>query len=171
MRRLPMLLGLALSISLPAVAGPLRDSVLAALDGVEDPPSRESLAPLGEGVAAELLEIARNPSVPPSRRGRAVTALGWFPDDAVHDALVAWLSSDDRLLARKAAGALATGWGDRAVEDLRTALQSDDLQLRVAVVKALASIDSDAARAVLEARLATETDPTVKDGIRTALGR
>ncbi len=171
MRCLPLLLGLVLCAPLPALAGDLRAPVLAALDGVEDPPTQDALTALGEGVAAELLEIAKDDSLPRSRRGRAVSALGWFPSDDIRSDLTTWLASDDRLLARKAAGALATGWGDAAVVDLSTALASDDVQLRVATSKALGSIGSDTARQALQARLDAETNATVQDSIRAALGQ
>ncbi len=173
MRPSLLLLGLVLSLAstapATALAGELRQPVLAALDGVEDPPSAETLTAIGPGVEAELLEIAIDGEVPRTRRARALHSLGWFPSDATRSLLESQLGSGDRLMARKAAYALANGWKADAVPLLQRSLASDDVQLRVASARALASIDSDVARAALQARLSVETNATVQSTIQTAL--
>lgn len=163
------LVGLGLLLSLPAAAGDLREPVMTLLSGMEDPPSADSLRALGDGVEAELLEICQDGEVSRSKRGRAVHALGWFPSDATRSYLDQMLGSGDRLMSRKAAYALATGWGDDAVPLLGRALGSDDVQLRIASAKALGNIGSASAREALQARLADETNATVQSTIQSAL--
>lgn len=165
------LLFLATLAAGPAFAGPLRDPVLAQLDGVEDPPSLASLQALGEGVGPELLELAQDKSLLPTRRARATQALGHFPSEDARAFLVTTLAGGEPILARKAAWALAHGWGDEAVEWLAPALTADDVQLRLAGCRALGSLGSERARSALQARLAQEQNPAVKDLIRQSLAR
>lgn len=168
--RVPLaLISFGLLASTSALAGDLREPVLTLLSGIEDPPSAESFAPLGQGVEAELLEIAQDGEVSRSKRARAVHALGWYPSAATQGYLEQMLGSNDRLMARKAAYALANGWADGAVPVLSLALQDQDVQLRVAAARALDSIDSAASRAALVERLAQETNATVQSTIQTAL--
>jgi len=169
MRRAVLALGLMLS--LPAFAGSLREPVLAALGGVEDVPTAADLQGLGDNVPAELLEIAQDSSLSHTTRARAVIALGWFPNEPSRSWLVGTLGGGDGILARKAAFALATGWGDEAVPLLQPALAADDVQLRLAAVRALGRVDSVRARASLDQRLAVETNATVQDTIRKTLAR
>lgn len=163
------LLGLGLLLSPSARAGELREPVLTLLSGVEDPPDAQSLQRLGAGVGDELLEIAQDGEVARTRRARAVHALGWFPSDASRSFLDQTLASSDRLLSRKAAFALATGWGDGAVPLLTQALSDEDTQLRIASAQALGLIGSDAARAALRGRLSAETNENVQSTIQSAL--
>lgn len=134
---LAVTLPLALAASSPAFAGALRDPVLAALAGVEDVPTAADLQAIGAGVEGELIEIAQDASVVPTTRARAVHALGWFPTDSSQALLRSTLTGSDALLARKAAYALANGWGDASVPMLQPALAANDVQLRIATVRAL----------------------------------
>lgn len=163
------LLVLALATSLPALAGDLREPVLAALSGIEDVPSADDLRAIGDGVDAELLELAQDQSLSHTKRARAVHALGWFPTDSNQAWLKSTLAADDALLARKAAYALANGWGDAAVPLLQPALASTDVQLRLATVRALGNVGTAPARAALDARLQVEANAEVKDTIRQTL--
>ena len=106
-----------LSTSLTASAGELREQVLEQLSGIEDVPSSEALNALGPGVAQELLEIAQDSTLPRSRRGRAVHALGHVPSDSGRRLLVSTLDGTDSYLARKAVYALGIGWGEDAGRD------------------------------------------------------
>lgn len=162
---------LALATARPAAAGELREPVMTLLSGVEDTPTASELQALGPAAGAELLEIAADPDVARSKRGRAVHALGWFPSDQTRGFLDQTLQSDDKYLARKAVRALATGWQDGALPALTPALQSDDVQLRIATVRALGDISSPKARALLDDRLAVETNGAVQDTIRKVLAQ
>lgn len=154
-----------------ANAGELRAPVLALLDGVEDVPEAEDLRALGDGVGAELLELAADGTLQPTRRARATQALGWFPSDASREFLTQTLKGGDSLQARKAAYALVNGWGDEALPLVQTALVSDDVQLRLATCRAISTLGTDASRATLRARLELETNAAVKDLIRQSLTR
>ena len=168
MRRTLALLALLLPLSVSA--GEHRAAVMDLLNAVEQPPTQDDLSAVGDTVQAELIEIADDSEVPSSRRGRAISALGHFPDPTVRTFLEARLTQADKsLYRRKAAGALALGWGAEAVPALQTALGDDDAQLRIAVVQSLAQIEDASARAALEARLTEEPEGAVKDAITKAL--
>ncbi len=170
--RLPLAsLLIMLAASLPAAAGELREQVLEQLSGVEDPPSAEALMALGDGVDAVLMEIAADDSLPRTRRGRAVHALGSFPTETGKTHLLATLAAEDSYLARKAVYALGSGWGEAALPELSQALASEDLRLREAAAHAMAGIDAEPVRAALTERLAVESEPTVRDAITAALAQ
>jgi len=152
-------------LALPALAGDLRQQVLEQLGGIEDAPTQASLSALGPGVAAELMELAEDTTLPHTRRARALHALGWFPSEETHAVLTAALDGQDALFARKAAYALANGWGERALDDLSRALSSDDVQLRIAAANALGNVGTEASKALLDQRLPVETVPAVRETI------
>ena len=143
-----------LATSPPALAGELREQVLEQLSGVEDPPSAEALSALGDGVSDELLALAQDDSLPRTKRGRAVHALGYFPTDAGRSHLTTTLNHDDNYLARKAVYALGHGWGEAALPELSRALSDDDARLR------------EAERAVRPRRLVRVNAVPVDDGLR-----
>lgn len=161
----------ALLSPLLANAGELRAPVLALLDGVEDVPEATQLRAMGDGVGPELLELAQDPGLAPTRRARATHALGWFPTDKHRDWLSSTLQGDDPMLARKASYALVNGWGDAAIPLVQPALASTDVQLRLASVRALGSLGTEPARQALTARLDLEQHAAVKDLIRQSLAR
>lgn len=162
----------ALLIPTAADAGALREPVMDLLNAYEDTATAEQLSALGEGVTDELMEIAVDGEVPSSRRGRAVSALGHFPADDTRAFLDARLADADTssLIRRKAAYALAAGWGEGAVRSLAGALADDDVQLRIAAAHALGELSDQAAKDALEARLAVEDSDAARDAIEKALG-
>ena len=97
-----------------------------------------------------------------TQRARAIHALGWFPDDTTRAFLVAQARGGNPMFARKAIYALANGWGDQAMDELTVALANPDVQTRMAAANALGHMGTPSAKLALEARLAYETDPTVK---------
>jgi HEAT repeat protein len=135
--------------------------LLNAYDEVATP---TELKALGDGVAEHLMAVADDIDVPHSRRGRAVSALGHFPDDAVKGWLESRLSDKegDALIRRKAAWALSVGFADAALPALEKALADDDAQLRIATIRALDIQKTDRAKALLTKRLGEETDESVK---------
>lgn len=173
MRRLvPLLLG---SLALAGVASAddaLRARTIELLSAYEEPADAADWQRLGPAAGAELYAIARDATMAPSRRARAVHALGWFPSDE-HRVYLAGLAADeagDTLLRRSAVHALANGWGDAAVPTLATALKSDDVQLRAQTAKALGRVATPAAKQALTDRLAVEKSATVRDAIGASLG-
>ena len=165
-----MLTLLALLLTQPADASDLRAPALELLSGYEDTPSKADLEALGVGVVAELMAIGVDAEVPRSRRGRAVSALAFFPEAEVQSYLEARLAdaTDESVVRRKAAYALGAGFGAAAVGPLGVALSDDDLQLRVAAAGALGGL-GEAGRAALEARLAEEPEASAREAIEKAL--
>jgi len=160
----------ALALASPSAhAGDLRDSVLPHLSGMEDPTSPDALRALGPGVADELVSMVDDDALPRTTRARALHSLGWFPSPATRGVLVAALNGSDSFMARKAAYALGTGWGEAAVPELKGALASDDQRLRDASARALGKIGGSAADAALSERLAVEEAASVRESITKAL--
>lgn len=162
------------ALLLPAVANAddtLRNAVLEQLSGYESGPSAESLRALGPDVGAELYRLATDPTVPSTRRIRAVYALGWFPTDTTYTWLRTTLvdRAAESQIRRSAGWALANGWGDAAVVDLGVALTDPDEQLRAQVVRALAKVGTVPALDALRARQAVETEPMVARTLTDAL--
>lgn len=164
-----VLLGL---VWLPATsfAGPLREPVLELLNGYEATATGEDLAKLGDGVTAELMEIADDHTVASSRRGRAITALQHFPEPKVKGFLESHMDQADKgILRRKAAMSLGVGFGADAVPKLSEHLTDDDTLVRIAVVQALGMTDAPAAREALQGRLQAEEIESVREAITKAL--
>jgi len=67
--------------------------------------------------------------------------------------------------------ALANGWGDQAIDELTVALANPDVQTRMAAANALGHLGTPSAKLALEARLAYETDPTVRTTIEKQMGK
>ncbi len=166
-----LLTAILLAASLPAAAGELREPVMDLLNAYESTATPDQLAALGEGVAEELMAIADDGEVANSRRGRELTALGYFPGDETRAFLEARLADEDAssLLRRKAAYALGEGWGEAAVSPLGAALADDDVQLRIAAAGSLAKISGDAAEQALKSRLAVEDSDAAREAIEKAL--
>lgn len=164
-------IGLIWAAALPALAGPQRAAVLQELSGIEDAPTAESLRALGDAVPQELVELAADPSLRSSVRARALHALGWFPSAETRTVLEAALVGDNKLMARKAAYALANGWSAEAIPALGRALSAADPQLRNAAARALGNIEDDAVVTVLDARLTIEDQPAVREAIESSLSR
>jgi len=153
-----------------AAAGPLNASVMSLLDAYEAPVDAASVRALGEGAAAELVAVAKDPSVPPTRRARAITALRYVEaTDEVATALRDHLASES-LLRRHAALSLAAVLGAAAIDDLEPLLADDDAQVRIAAARGLGRIGTERARAVLSARAAVETVPAVVEALDEARG-
>ena len=171
-RALLTILPLSLLLAGPAVAGELREPIMDLLNAYEGAPTAAQLTALGDGVADELMDIAADSDVASSRRGRAVSALGDFPSDDTLAFLSKQLGDTDAssILRRKAAYALAAGWGEQAVKPLSDALSDSDVQLRIAAAGALADVSGDAAKGALNARLEAEDSDAAREAIEKALG-
>ncbi|MFT4624411.1 MAG: hypothetical protein ACI8PZ_003070 [Myxococcota bacterium] len=161
---------LALVALLPALAWaqPDRAAVMDLLNQHDAAPTQTDFAALGDGVDALLMAIADDTEVPSSRRGRALTALQYYPTDAARAFVEGHLAPESTgLLRRKAVYALAGGWGVSALAPLTAALADHDVQVRIAAVTALAGLESAEATAALTARLEVET----VDAVKLALGK
>lgn len=119
-----------------------------------------------EGADAELI-AALHSDLNSTQKGRAVQALGYVPSDAGRAELDRVLVEDAKL-ARKAVFALAIGWGDDALPQLAQALESDDVQLRIAAVKATSKVPAGAE--LLTERAKVEENEAVQAALTKALG-
>ncbi len=156
------MIGLALGLLLagPAAAQDLDSQLQDLLAKHDSAPTQAEFQALGQGVDAELLRIAQAEDTRASSRARAILALGWYPTPQAQSFLTATLAEGTSADRRKAAQALATGWGHSP--ELELALQDEDVQLRMATVRALAGLDDPQAQAALQARVPVEADETVK---------
>lgn len=166
-------LTLWLVVAQPALAAEvtLRDRVLDLVSGYEDAPTSDELHKLGDGVDLALIDIAKDASVGRSRRSGAIWALGLFPNDTTH-AFVLGVAQDpaaDSLLRRSATWALCNGWGDAALAEVKSALESDDAQLRNQAVRAVAKVGTPAALATLQQRLPLESSAMVRDTLNASI--
>ncbi len=151
------MIGLALGLLLagPAAAQDLDSQLQDLLAKHDSAPTQAEFQALGQGVDAELLRIAQAEDTRASSRARAILALGWYPTPQAQSFLTATLAEGTSADRRKAAQALATGWGHSPELELA-------LQLRMATVRALAGLDDPQAQAALQARVPVEADETVK---------
>ena len=166
-----LLLCLAFAQSALAADDATKEQVLGLLSGYEETASPESLKALGGDVPGTLRAIAADTTLSATQRARAIHALGWFPDDTNRAFLAAQARGGNPMFARKAIYALANGWGDQAIDELTVALANPDVQTRMAAANALGHMGTPSAKLALEARLAHETDPTVKATIQTQMGK
>ncbi len=150
-----------LLLAVHATAGPLRDSVMTLLAAYEAPVTAEAIQALGPEVRAELIAIADDASVPPTRRARALTGLQHVErNQEVARAFRRHLDSEVSLIRRHAALSMAV-LGDDAVDALERSLAASDVELRLATVQSLARIGTPKARAALSARRSVESEARV----------
>jgi HEAT repeat protein len=129
------------------------------LDGIDTGPDAAAWRRLGPAARDRIAAIAADLDAPLGRRARAVSVLANFPSRRTRKFLAGLLADDaaPSLLRRKAALALARAFGDASVAVLASQAGAADPRLRDDVARALASIGSARARAVLQRRLAVET--------------
>ena len=132
-----------------------RERVLDLVSGFEDHPTQEEFAELGDLGQKVLLALAQDGTLPPSRASRVVTSLAFYPDDTTQRFLErkATTADDDApWMQRKALWALVGAYGDAALPLVQEVLaETDDVQVRVAISKALHELDTPAALDVMEA--------------------
>src|SRR5262245_18997017 len=101
MRRLSialLLLGAcAYSPTPDAETGVSRDALKLHISGYEDGPKADRLAALGGDVAGEILKIAQDPREQMFFRGRALTALAFYPEERVFQYLASTISGPEAL--------------------------------------------------------------------------
>lgn len=134
------------------------DRALEQLSAWEGPPEPAALATAGPELDRALLHLARDPRVPPSRRGASVAAMGGVSADLRDrqrllrrlDQLATRPRGLERRLLPAALAALGQAEGDAAVPRLTAALASGDPAARMAAVRALESLGTPAALAALD---------------------
>jgi hypothetical protein len=163
------MISLVLGLTAPALAADHPAALMDLLNAYEVIPDAATLSALGPTVDADLRAVAEDAAVPPTRRGRAVSALRHFPTDANRTWLESALAgSSDDLIRRKAALALADGWDEAALPAIEATWPTAGVQLRVSLSLALGLIDGSAADAAAAVHLAAERDPTVRSALQQA---
>ena len=177
MNRLHLAVGiLSLALAQAAAAQPTREALLAALHGYEIPLTRERLLGLGSGWEQTAEALARDTSVAPLYRARALAALGFSKSPSTPALLRAVLvqkgaavAGPDAIEAKEALLALAAVEGDLAIEDLGRYLDHPVPDTRAAAARALGHSRAARARSLLERRAAQESELSVKLHIEAAL--
>ena len=138
--------------------------------------SATEVADLGAGAGALLAQIADDRAVATTTRARAMEALTYVRTPVTRDFLENFLirkrpSSDavDHVLLRKAAMALGWQAGPRSVDAVAALLDHPDPEVRLDAVVALGLTRARSAEKPLRARLAAETDATVRAQIESQL--
>lgn len=141
------------------------------LSGIEDVPSEEDWARLGDAAVPALVEIARDRKAKVVKRGRAAIGLGNFDTDSSKQALRMLLvdSSTPTLLLRKSMIALARLEGPAAVQPVAKHLDHKSKRVREQAIKTLGGLQTGPARAALGARSQVEKSRHLKEMIETEL--
>jgi len=139
-------------------SGTVREQVDTFLSTIDTPVTAQQWQALGPDAAAVLMEIASTRTHLPTRRARAVEALG-MRKDAAAAALVSGLvaaAGEPRAVRMAAVRALPQVARDRAQATLAPLLQDRDLHLRAAAAGALSTLGADGCKLVAQ-RLQRET--------------
>ncbi len=115
---------------------------------------------------AALLRDARGPD-----RVAVARAAGAHPSAPVTKALLALLEADDPLLVSTAAISLGAPGNDAAVAPLAKLLGSPESRVRMAAIRGLGGIGTDAARTALEGAAAEHPDPSTRRRAAAELAR
>jgi len=142
-----------------------RNQVLDLVSSYEDSPTEEEFTRLGDLGQQVLIALAREGTLPPSRASRVVSSMAYFPDETTQRFLEKKAAQGDPYLQRKAVWALVSGYGDEAIPFVQEVLaSSDDMQMRVAISKALDHLDTPAAAEALQELPGIEIDAVDVDG-------
>ena len=141
------------------------------LSGIEDVPSDEDWARLGDAAVPALVEIVRDRQAKVVKRGRAAIGLGNFDTDTSRQALRMLLvdSTTPSLLLRKSMIALARLEGDGATDAVAKHLDHKSKRVREQAIKTLGELQTAPAQAALGARAKVEKSRYLKDLIDAEL--
>lgn len=151
-------------VNILAVDQELKSQVLAMLSGFEHFPSAEAWSKLPKDALKVLKSVAADREQWPTRRSRAVIALGYFPQYDVRRFLEGLLRIDDPiapLLRRKAIRSLARAFGDQAIRIIQPYLKDEDFFVRETVIKSLGSIGTPKAIALIHDYKTVATTPVM----------
>ncbi|MEC7520319.1 MAG: HEAT repeat domain-containing protein [Myxococcota bacterium] len=162
---------LLVAASASAQTGPSRQRVRELLSGIEDVPTDADWQRIGDGALPVLIDLYVDADEAPYVRLRAVNATAAFPREATRTFLLAVARAEGQgdLFVRQAVIALARGFGEHAVQDLRPFLAHDEVVVREATARALGEIGGPQATAALRARLSVERDRAVREAIQGGL--
>ncbi|MFY2559835.1 HEAT repeat domain-containing protein [Corallococcus terminator] len=155
----------------PVPSGDLREQVLTLLDPSQGPLREEPWRRLGPQAVTVLRSLVVDPSVPSSRRARAMASLALI-DPPQGAPSIQEVLEDPRAPAdvrASAAGALAHCLGTEAIRPLAARLVDREDPVREAVALALGRLGGQQARQALEERLPLEERPLVREALQRGL--
>jgi len=161
----------SVGIASPSSAAVSREQIVGMLSAYEAFPSAAEWRALGSEAVPVLIEVANDGDELMMRRARAATALGAFDDVRAAAALeaMATATGGPASLQRSALLALAHSDATKAAPVVEKALGSPDPLLRQTAVKALSAMPGPAATQLLQARLAEEQEPFLRQQIERAI--
>ena len=141
------------------------------LGGIEYVPKAEEWTKLGPDAATVLRTIAGSQNERPSRRARAVSALAHFPTPETKAFLTGILHGADSpvLLQRKAMSALSFAYGADSLQLLQPYLANPNRRLRESAIRAVGTVASPDAKALLKQRLQVEDAKYLRETIQEVL--
>ncbi|NTX35339.1 HEAT repeat domain-containing protein [Myxococcus sp. CA051A] len=155
----------------PVPSGGLREQVLMLLDPSQGPLREEQWRQLGPQAVPVLRSLVVDPSVPSTRRARAMASLALI-DPPQGAPSIQEVLEDPRAPAdvrASAAGALARCLGTEAIRPLAARLMDREDPVREAVALALGRLGGQQARQALEERLPIEERPLVREALQRGL--
>jgi len=161
----------SLGLANPSAAAVSREQIIGMLSGYESFPSAAQWRALGTDAVPVLIEIANDGDELMMRRTRAAAALGAFQDARGTAALeaMATATGGPASLRRSALLALAQSDEAKATPVVEKALGSPDPLLRQTAVKALSEMPGPAATELLQAALAAEQEPFLRQQLERAI--
>ncbi len=156
---------LALPIIAAAQTAPPLDAarVESMLRGVESGPSHDEWRALGPEVLPLLARIAESPQHEGWLRQRAIAAAAAFRTPEARRIFRRAMRDEVAVIVCAGIEASARAFGDGARPDMAAALLHRDTLVREAGIRALGSMRTDAARAMLRSHLARERDEALSE--------
>lgn len=152
----------------PSVNADLRDRVIALTSGFEHIPSKSEFDALGPADKLEeaLLALVDDPAIKLNQRTHMLSALRFYPSPKTRARLELALTdpAQHANLRRAAVPAYGEAFGkDEAGTALLAKMaEHPDMATRTLAIKALKSVGTPDAQKAIDARIAVETEPSVK---------
>jgi HEAT repeat protein len=173
---------LAQTLEVPAATNPnappsaalladLRPKVIALLGATDGAAERWKI--LGPEALTVLRQLASDPAETAGRRAAATLSIAYVDNPSATEILRSYATDANVLpqVRQSAVHALAAREGTNALPALTPLLADGDADVRLSTAKAIGDVGGPAARTALQARLATESSPQVRDEIQKALAR
>ncbi|MEZ4286964.1 MAG: HEAT repeat domain-containing protein [Polyangiales bacterium] len=133
-----------------------------------DTPTEAQWRSLDQGAQAMLIRIASSSDQPRRARLRSLSALEFFPSDQTRRYLrkVLFGKRTESVYTRRAAIALARGFGGSTLDDLASRLKDKRVDVRRSIVTAISMIDDERVPAILGQHLKRESDDSIRRSIQ-----
>jgi len=139
----------------------------------EHRPTAEEFLALGDGVRDALIGIAQDEEKAALLRGRAVTALAWYPDDVSRRCVESLLDRPELsdIILRPAIATLAKAFAGAAVSRIMPYLDDERSAVREEAARALGDIATADALRALRRRVDRESEEVVLRALQDAIRR